>query len=96
MSQRTNYDMECSERYGLQTCIFEEVDKDRFEVRLLDELSKSFRSIYIQRNNLYEAIPRMLTNKYTVVIIEQLTGSQEITAIHMPVQSYLTTPPIIQ
>jgi hypothetical protein len=96
MSKLTNYDKECSERYGVKTCIFEETDKDRFEMRLLDELSKSFQSMYIQRNNLYEAIPRMLTNKYTVVIIEQLTGSQEITAIHMPVQSYLTTPPIIQ
>lgn len=96
MPTYTNYDKECLDRYGARTCIFIETKKDKFEVRLMDEISKQHQSMYVQRNYLYEAVPRMLTNKYTVVIIEQFVDTQEITAVHMPVQAHLTTPPIIQ
>lgn len=51
---------------------------------------------YLERQKLVEMIPKMLVNRYTVVIVEQIRTNKEITAIHLPMQSQLTTPPILQ
>lgn len=92
------YDKECTERYGIKTCILVETDKrDIFELRMMDKISLKSRQRYIlRRSNLFEVIPKMLFHKYTVVIVEQCPNSKEITAVHHPVQSQLTIPPIIQ
>ena len=71
--------------------------KDVFEVRQLDKcwIKPGFE---INRQSLFEMIPQMLVGKYTVVIMEQFqeTRTTEVTAVHLPVQSQLTIPPIIQ
>lgn len=91
------YDEECIRRYGIKTCIVSQLYDDIFELRLMD-FSKSE---IIYRKNLYSIIPEMLTNNYTVILIENFKDENlkvipEITAVHMPVQAYLNTPPIIQ
>lgn len=90
------FDQECKERYGSCTCIFIEATQNRFEVRLLDGSQDPGLVYYIERSNLVEMIPKMLINRYTVVIIEEIRKSKEITAVHLPMQSQLNTPPILQ
>jgi hypothetical protein len=95
------YDRECLERYGIHTCIFIEIEPDTFQFRLLDNRysidKKETHQYVVARNKLFELVPKMLMYKYTVVIAEQRTDSQSIiTAVHLPVQHQLTTPPILQ
>lgn len=85
------------QRYGIRTCMMTEVEEDMFETKLLDQHENMDTSLLIRRARLYEAIPRLLDNKYTVVIIEIISKSpclKDITAVHLPVQSYLNTPPL--
>lgn len=86
------YDDECIERYGKKTCILSQIKDDTFELRLMDYNKQDI----IYRQNIYSIIPEMLKKHYTVILIENFKESPEITAIHMPVQAYLNTPPIIQ
>lgn len=97
MSMGTNhFDKECIERYGKRTCMIVRV-AGGFEMRLLDKLEGSQAIAQITSNVLHKLIPQMLRYKYTVVIVEKINGQgSEIIAIHHPVQSQLTTPPIIQ
>ncbi|NBP01180.1 MAG: hypothetical protein EBU90_13785 [Proteobacteria bacterium] len=90
------FDQECRERYGSYTCIFFETSKNRFEVRLLDGSQDPGLIYFIDRMNLVEMIPKMLVNRYTVVIVEEIRKTKEITAVHLPMQSQLNTPPILQ
>jgi len=92
----STFDQECRERYGSFTCIFIETIQNRFEVRLLDGSQDSKLVYYMDRKNLVEMIPKMLFNRYTVVIIEEVRKTKEITAVHLPMQSQLNTPPILQ
>jgi len=94
MSSECIYDKECADRYGIKTCILIEMLKDTFELRVLD--CPVYNRIQVPKKRFYEIIPKMLMNKYTVVVIEQYPHSKEITAVHLPVQSHLTTPPILQ
>lgn len=89
---------ECRERYGSCTCIFIESKDNQFEIKFLDESQQqNNKGVYcIDRKSLVEMIPKMLMKKYTVVLVEQIRCSKEITAIHLPVQSQLNTPPILQ
>lgn len=87
------YDEECIQRYGIKTCLVAEIGNDIYELRLLDDYT-----FYetINRSNLYYIIPEMLKKHYTVIMVQKIKESLEITAVHLPVQSYLNTPPIIQ
>jgi hypothetical protein len=87
------YDTECKERYGTKTCILLE-NKGKFEMRLLDGRKSTFG--FVAREHLYEFVPKMLLEKYTVVIVESNNDNREITAVHLPAQSHLMSPPIIQ
>lgn len=92
-----NLDAILKQRYGVRTCTLTEKDKDMFETNLLDQHDET--NLLIRRTRLYEAIPRLLDNRYTVVVIEIISQSpliKDITAVHLPVQAYLNTPPIIQ
>lgn len=94
MSQR--FIKQIKERYGVKTVMFYEKRKDIFEVRHLDNTYEE--PLTIERKHFFDIIPKYITDKYTVVIIEFLSafGKNEITHIHHPVQPYLNTPPIIQ
>lgn len=88
------FDNECILRYGQKTCILIHYIKDIFELRLLDE-SLDDRKMVSQRA-FYDLIPKLLTDQYTVVIVETINGGRAITAVHLPKQAQLATPPIIQ
>jgi hypothetical protein len=92
------YDKECLERYGIRTCVIVEVSPDTFEVRLLDNRYLTEKKVVylVKRDKLFEIIPKKLMYKYTVVIAEVRSNNKEITAVHLPVQHQLTTPPILQ
>lgn len=83
------FDKECCNRYGKHTCILYEINNVKFEVRKLD-LQMPLQ--LIDKQGFFEMIPKLLVEKYTVVIVEK----GEITSVHLPVQSQLATPPIIQ
>jgi len=87
------YDTECKERYGSKTCILLE-SRNRFEMRLLDGMERAYK--FVEREKLFEFVPEMLLQKYTVVIVENNNNNNEITAVHLPAQSHLMSPPIIQ
>lgn len=88
----SNYFEDCFTRYGPRTCVMVEYAKARFEAKYLDTKQHFF----IERHQFFEFIPKMLMARYTVVIVEQYVHSKEITAVHLPMQAHLTTPPIIQ
>ena len=90
------YDKECLDRYGMKTCVLFESSKDIFDMRPLDYDNKSQTKLKIARAKLYEAIPKLLMNRYTVVIVEMVDTFHEVTAVHLPVQCALNTPPILQ
>jgi hypothetical protein len=83
------YDTECRERYGKKTCILLE-SNDKFEMKLLDVMQSE---TCVEKEKLFEFVPKMLLQKYTVVIVD---AYKEITAVHLPAQSHLMSPPIIQ
>jgi predicted transcriptional regulator len=87
------YDTECKERYGSKTCILLE-NQNIFEMRLLDVMQTAH--AVVERDKLFEFVPKMLLQKYTVVIVENNNENKEITAVHLPAQSHLMSPPIIQ
>jgi len=89
------YDNECRVKYGdkvvilFQTVAGDNVqDHDTFQMRYLDTLD--FKCV--QRGQFYDIIPWLLIQKYVVVIVEQC----ELTAVHMPVQTSLSLPPLLQ
>lgn len=86
------YDDECIQRYGIKTCIVAELQDDEYELRSLDDKSVKM----INKSKLYYIIPETLKKHYTVILVQKINGSSEITAVHLPVQSYLNNPPIIQ
>jgi hypothetical protein len=88
------FDSECYNRYGPKTCLLVETQKNIYKLRLLDNANCT--KEYVQKSAFYEFIPLMLMQRYTVVIVEKFEKIDEITAIHLPVQSQLNTPPIIQ
>jgi hypothetical protein len=90
------YDTECIDRYGSKTCILFQITDEVYELRMLD---KTMEDINVTKKHFFEIIPKLLSNKYTVVIVEKclcLNNKLEIKAIHLPVQSHLTIPPILQ
>jgi hypothetical protein len=88
------YDKECVDRYGSKTCILFQKFHDTFELRMLD---KSMEYLAIEKKHFFEIIPNLLSHKYTVVIVEKcIDDKSQIKAIHLPVQSHLTIPPILQ
>lgn len=87
------YDDECVQRYGIKTCIVAESEGELYELRYLDNIN--YKEM-INKSNLYYIIPEMLKKHYTVILIQKINGFLEIIAVHLPVQSYLNTPPIIQ
>lgn len=92
-------DVVLKQRYGIRTCMMTEVEQDMFETKLLDQHDNTDMCLLIRRSRLYEAIPRLLDNRYTVVVIEIISNIptvKDITAVHLPVQAYLNTPPILQ
>lgn len=95
------YDKECIERYGRKTCIIiQKTNLQKYEMRLLEKIKEGKIETYeIEKNSFYYLIPNLLKYRYTVVIVEELPvegNHKEITAVHLPVQATLNTPPIIQ
>lgn len=88
-----HFDIECIQRYGEKTCLLHQIDSLLFQVRVLD---KDIPYHIVERDYFHILIPKMLAQKYTVVIIEQVDCENDITAVHLPVQLYLSSPPIIQ
>lgn len=82
------FDKHCIELYGDKTCILFHIDLFNIEVRLLDHIryNKNDGVKYINKNSLYNEIPNLLKNNYTVVLVEYLlnTNTYEITTIHLP------------
>jgi hypothetical protein len=90
------YEKDCIERYGSKTCLLIQYN-DKYEIRLLDTIpNKMLEKYMILKDSFSELIPKLLSHKYTVVLIEKVENKREITAVHLPVQSHLTIPPIIQ
>ena len=79
------FDNYCIELYGYRTCILFHIDLNNIEVRLLDSINYD-QIKYINKNSLYNEIPNLLKNNYTVVLVEKLldTNTTEITTIHLP------------
>jgi hypothetical protein len=79
------FDNYCIELYGYRTCILFHIDLNNIEVRLLDRINYD-QIKYINKNSLYNEIPNLLKNNYTVVLVEKLldTNTTEITTIHLP------------
>lgn len=97
----STYDKECIERYGRKTCIIiQKTSLQKYEMRLLDKTKEGKVELYeIEKASFYFLIPNLLKYRYTVVIVEELQVEghhKEITAVHLPVQATLNTPPIIQ
>lgn len=82
------FDKYCIELYGEKTCILFYIDQNSIEVRLLDKIryNKNYPVRYIDKNFLYNEIPNLLKNNYTVVLVEYILNSNttEITSIHLP------------
>jgi hypothetical protein len=79
------FDNYCIELYGYRTCILFHIDLNNIEVRLLDRINYD-QIKYINKKSLYNEIPNLLKNNYTVVLVEKLldTNTTEITTIHLP------------
>lgn len=82
------FDKHCIELYGDKSCILFHIDLLNIEVRLLDYIRyNKFGGIkYINKSCLYNEIPNLLKNNYTVILVEHLltTNTYEITTIHLP------------
>ena len=82
------FDKHCIELYGNKTCILFHIDSFNIEVRLLDHIryNKNYPVRYINKNSLYNEIPNLIKNNYTVIIVEHIlnTNTTEITSIHLP------------
>jgi hypothetical protein len=80
----TIYDKECLERYGPKTCILlESYDKKKvkmYEIRYLDKADTKGDVMF--SDHLYEMIPYLLSESYTVVVVDKVEQKYEITAIH--------------
>ena len=79
------FDKHCIELYGNKSCILFHIDSFNIEVRLLDHIKYS-PVRYINKNSLYNEIPNLLKNNYTVILVEHIlnTNTKEITSIHLP------------
>lgn len=79
------FDKHCIELYGNKSCILFHIDLFNIEVRLLDCI-KYNPVRYINKNSLYNEIPNLLKNNYTVILVEHVlnTNTKEITSIHLP------------
>lgn len=90
----TEFDKECRQRYGEKTCILYQIDNldEIYQCRVLDTHIQKL----VEKSSFYITIPKMLVEKYTVVIIEQIEGVRDITSVHLPMQVQLSNPPIIQ
>lgn len=87
----TMYDKECLERYGPMTCIlFEMKDSSNifYETRYLNNLCDEKK--LINKDVFYELIPYLLSEKYTVVVVEEVDNKHEITAIHKPTGDFFS------
>ncbi len=85
---------QCTTQYGPHTCILIQNGTTNFQMHFLD---KHTETSLVNKTDFYYIIPNLLQNKYTVVVIEiQTPFKHEITAIHMPKQTHLTIPPLIQ
>jgi hypothetical protein len=82
------FDKHCIELYGNKTCILYHVDLLNIEVRLLDQIryNKNYSVKYINKSYLYNEIPNLLKNNYTVVLVEKLLNTNiiDITSVHLP------------
>lgn len=86
---------ECEGRYGPRTCILWPANGRQYNMYFLDNGQTSKDAL--QRSDLYMVVPKLIANNYTVVIVEEAGQyGKEITAVHLPVQNQLITPPIIQ
>lgn len=96
-TQSTHSDNTLVALYGAHTCVLQQVTFENYiyEMRLLDNVGKQKA---VHKSVFYELIPELLTRKYTVVIVEFRTthGTLEVSTVHLPVQSQLHIPPIIQ
>jgi len=97
-SECSRFDLECRQRYGEKTCILYQLDTfGTYQVRILDSYENgSPLQQTIEKSSFYVLIPKMLVQKYTVVIVEYQDHTREVTAVHLPVQVQLSNPPIIQ
>jgi hypothetical protein len=87
------YSKECLEQYGAHTCILYETFFKNYQIHILD--NQQIVQKYINKHDFYKIIPTMLQQTYTVIIVELKYAHHEITAVHLPKQLYLITPPII-
>lgn len=82
------FDKHCIELYGDRTCILFHIDLLNIEIRLLDHIryNKNNGIKYTNKKSLYNEIPNLLKNNYTVILVEYLenTSTYEITTIHLP------------
>ncbi|NBU33763.1 hypothetical protein EB118_01995 [bacterium] len=83
-SPNSKFDEECIARYGEQTCILYQIQQDtssdKYELRTLNNASDP---ICVSKKLFSELIPSLVSKKYTVVIVDYITGSgHDITAVH--------------
>jgi hypothetical protein len=82
------FDKYCIELYGEKTCILFYIDQNTIEVRMLDKIRYdiNYPTRYINKGFLYNEIPNLLKNNYTVILVENILNSNttEITSIHLP------------
>jgi uncharacterized Fe-S cluster-containing protein len=86
------FDTECVSRYGAKTALLYKINDTEY---MYKNLFKSNRK-KVQATLLYEFIPKLLKDKFTVLVIEAGEESTEITAVHLPVQTTLQSVPFIQ
>lgn len=95
-SEKEKFDTKVRDRYGNKTCILFKQDSN-YELRNLEtNITKT-----IDNNEIYIEIPEMLKKDYIVVIIEEFTNKKmqverDITTVHMPRNTLLAMPPIIE
>lgn len=85
----TNYDDECSIRYGKKTCLLIQLnDKSNiYQIRYMDKINcyqNSNNIDHVSKELFNELIPHLISYNYTVIVIENANNISEITAIHKP------------
>lgn len=85
----TNYDDECLNRYGNRTCLLIQLHNknNMYQIRYMDKINyykDNLNIDHVSKELFNELIPHLISYNYTVVVIENLNNTPEITAIHKP------------
>ena len=87
--KNNNHDKHCVERYGIHTCIFFQIEPNKYEIRMLDKIVRNQQTdtYVIQKDALCNMIPLLSQHTYTVIIVEKFDSIPEIVAVHLPVRT---------